>query len=74
MTGGQRQLRSQTTSVKFTGSRAERKVTRTWSGCGCVKDVLPRPYRKMRFSVVWAALYSGLVDTYARCGHVGSVC
>ena len=37
-------------------------MTRTWSGCGCVEDVLARPYRKMRLSVAWAALYSGLVE------------
>ena len=37
-------------------------MTRTWSECGCGEDVLPRPYRKMRLSVAWAALYSGLVQ------------
>ena len=26
--------------LEFVGSRAERKAARTWSGCGCVEDVL----------------------------------
>ena len=32
--------------LEFAGSRAERKAARTWSGCGCVEDVLTRSYRK----------------------------
>ena len=31
---------------EIAGSRAERKVARTLSGCCCVKDVFPRPYRR----------------------------
>ena len=37
------QLMTQSTSV---GNRAERKAARTWIGCNCVEDVLPRPFRK----------------------------
>ena len=32
--------------LEFAVSRAERKAARTWSGCCCVNDVLPRPYKK----------------------------
>ena len=32
--------------LKFAGRRAERKVAKMWSRCGCAEDVLPHPYRK----------------------------
>ena len=32
--------------LEFAGSRADKKAARMWSGCDCVKDVLPHPYRK----------------------------
>ena len=32
--------------LESAGSRADKKAARMWSGCDCVKDVLPRPYRK----------------------------
>ena len=40
------QLMSRLPLLEFAVSRAERKAARIWSGCGCVEDVLPRPYRK----------------------------
>ena len=42
-------------SVAICWKKGREKLAWTWSGCGCVEDVLPRPLQEMRLAVAWAA-------------------
>ena len=52
--------------LEFAGSMAQRKAARTWSGCGCAVDVLPRATGN-EIVVQWPLLYVCAVSPCGFC-------